>query len=445
MTDDYGDEHDSLPPHDPLAEQAVLGAILQSPAALEDVVQIIGADAFWRPANATIFDTAVSLTMAGQPVDAITIGDELDRKGVLSKVGGLPYLHTCIAACPTTTSATYYADIVSSKWKLRRLLEAGLRILQLGRTGAAGEDIDHVIENARQVVDEVAGDNRATDGSIDLGSALADLLEELDSPAPPSLPTGLYDLDEVLSGGLYPGQLIVVGARPGIGKSVMGLGWAIHTAKMGRGSLFASLEMSRGDCMRRLVASEGSVELTRLVQHQLTEDDWRRAGEVTDRASSWPLDIDARPHQTLTSIRSRARDWTRKPQGLGLVVVDYVQLMSSGSKRPERRDLEIGEFTRGLKLMAKELQVPVVAISQVNRGSDRREDKRPTMSDLRESGSIEADADTVVLLHREQKAPMDIEAIVAKQRQGPTRSVTLRWRGHYSRIDSATQRHLEAI
>lgn len=439
------DPYTHEPPQDLRAEQAVLGAILQSPAALEDVAEMIGSATFYRQAHGAIFDTAISLTMAGQPVDPITMDDELVRLGLSAKVGGGAYLHTCIAVCPSPMSATYYADIVATKAKLRRLLEAAQRITQLGYNGAAGADIDHVIENARQIIDQVAQDNRATDGVVDLGGALGDLLAELDSPAPPSLPTGLYDLDDVLSGGLYPGQLVVIGARPGVGKSVMGLGWAIHTARSGKGALFSSLEMSRGDCMRRLVASEGNIELTRLVKHQLNEDDWRRAVEVTERAGDWPLDIDPRPHQTLTTIRSRARDQTRKPGGLAVIVVDYLQLMGSAGKAPENRAQEIGTFTRGLKLLAKEMQVPVVAISQVNRGSEQRADKRPTMADLRESGSIEADADTVILLHRTPDEPMDIEAIVAKQRQGPTRPVVLRWRGHYSRIDSASAAHLRAV
>lgn len=435
---------DDMPPHDPRAEQAVLGAVISSPAAREDVGEMLAANHFYKPVHGQIFATAIDLTIAGHPVDIVTMHNELDRLGLLAKVGGLPYLHTLLAACPSFTAATHYADIVLTHYKRRRMLEAGQHIVQLGRTGG-GADIDHVIENARQAIDQVAHEGRSTTDDLDLGSALAGLLDELDSPAPPSLPTGLHDLDDVLSGGLYAGQLVVIGARPGIGKSVMGLGTAIHTAKMGRGALFASLEMSRGDCMRRLVAAEGSVELTRLVQHQLTQDDWRRATEVQERASEWPLHIDPRPHQTLTSIRAKARDITRTEAGLSLVVVDYVQLLGSGGGKSERRDLEIGTFTRGLKLLAKELEVPVVAISQVNRGSEQRADKKPTMSDLRESGSIEADADTVILLHRTPEAPMDIEAIVAKQRQGPTRSVTLRWRGHYSRIDNAAVRHLEAM
>lgn len=440
------DPFNTTPPQDLGAEQAVIGACVQSRAAIEDVAPMLGASDFYKPAHGEIYEAIVTLTMAGQPVDPITLGDELDRRGALRRIGGLPYVHTCMEACPAPMSATYYADIVVQRAKQRRLGAAGTRIVQLALTAVDPGEVDRIVEDARQVVDEVSQACRAVDGEIQLDASLAELLVELDSPAPPSLPTGLYDLDEVLSGGLYPGQLVVVGARPGVGKSVMGFGWAVHTAKQGRGALFASLEMSRGDCMRRLMAAEGRIELTRLVKHQLSDDDWRRAGDVTDRASTWPLHIDPRPHQTLTSIRAKARDLTRTDAGLGIVVVDYLQLMSNGGRRQaERRDLEIGEWTRGLKLLAKELQVPVVAISQVNRGPDKREDRRPAMSDLRESGSIEADADTVILLHRDSSAATEIEANVVKQRQGPLRSVKLRWRGHYSRIDSIADRHLEAV
>jgi replicative DNA helicase len=433
-----------LPPHDLEAEQSVLGGMLLSPAAIADVLDVMAIDDLYKPAHQSIGRAMLALFWRNEPVDPVTVAAELERRGELTRAGGAPYLHTLIETVPRATNATYYAEIVVKKSKLRRLLEAGTRILQLGRSDAAIEDIDQVIENARQTIDKVASDQRGSGDQVDLEIAFAEFLEELDSPAPPSLPTGLYDLDDVLSGGLYPGQLVVVGARPGVGKSVMGLGWAVHAAKSGRGVLFASLEMSKSDCMCRLVASEGQVELTNLIKHTLSPDDWRRATKVSEEASSWPLRIDARPTQTLTTIRSAARDMTRRPEPFGLVVVDYLQLMTDG-RRAERRDLEIGGYTRGLKLLAKELGVPVVAISQVNRGSDKREDKRPTMTDLRESGSIEADADTVILLHRDPANPTEIEAIVAKQRQGPTKSVALRWRGHYSRIDSIASRHLEAV
>lgn len=433
--------HDDQPPHDPHAEQALLGAVLQSVAAFEDAVQVVGPGDFYRHANRAVFEVVGDLVGAGQPVDAVIVAAELETRGVLVRIGGAPYLHTCIAACASPMSATYYADIVDRKAKQRRLLDAGYRILQIGQAGAASDDMDHVIENARQVIDEVGRDNHRHDGSFDIGTAVADLLEALENPAPPANPTGLYDLDDLLGGGLYAGQLVVVGGRPGGGKSIIGLDWARHTVKGGKAALVAALEMSEGDCMKRIIAAEGSVELRHLINHQLSEDDWHRVAREAARVAEWPLDIDARPTQTVTSIRARARDLSRK-HDLGLIVVDYLQLMSTKGTKAERRDLEIGEFTRGLKLLAKEMQVPVVALSQVGRGAG---EQRPTMKDLRESGSIENDADVVILLHREPTAPTDVEVIVAKQRQGPTSTVTARWRGHYSRIDSIASRHLEAV
>lgn len=435
------DPHDDLPPHDPLAEQAVLGACLQSVTAFEDVIQIIGPADFYRRAHQAVFEAIADLATAGQPVDHIVVADELARRGTLAKVGGAPYLHTCIAACTSAMSATWHADIVRAKAKNRRLIEAGHRIVQIGHASVDDEDIDRAVENARQVIDEVAQDNHRGATEFDLGTAMADLLEALESPAPPSLPTGLHDLDRALNGGFRPGQLIVAAARPGGGKSILGLDVGRHVAKQGRGVQVASLEMSRDECMTRLLAAEASVELSRLTSHELQEDDWHRISRESGRIAGWPLDINAQPTQTVTSIRARARDLGRQ-HPLGLIVVDYIQLMSSKGSKAERRDLEIGEFTRGLKLLAKELQVPVLALSQLNRGAD---DRRPILKDLRESGSIENDADVVILLHREPDAPADIDLIIAKQRQGPTTTVTCRWRGHYARIDSIASRHLEAV
>lgn len=431
------------PNYNNTAEQAVLGAMLMSATALEDAAQMLGAADFYRRAHHEIFDAIVTLSITGKDVDVIIVEEELSRRGVLGKVGGAPYLHTCLQECVAPASVGYWAEIVANKSKLRRLREAGLRIVQFSDSSSADDDIDRVVENARQVIDQVALDYRAGDADFDLGAALDDLLVELDSPAPPAIGTGLHDLDEALSGGLFAGDLVVVGARPGVGKSVLGLNMAAHVASGGLGAVFAALEMSKGQCLRRLVASEGSIELNHLMRHTLTQDDWRRAAEVSARLVEWPLDIDFRPNHTVTSIRGRARDWGRKHK-LGLIVVDYLQLMTSKGAR-ERRDLEIGENTRGLKLLAKEMQVPVVAVSQVNRGSEQRADRRPQLNDLRESGSIEADADTAILLHRDSAEPTDIELIIAKQRMGAVQTVTARWRGHYQRIDSAAGRHLEVV
>lgn len=437
--------HDAdLPPHDLRAEQSVLGAILLAPAAMDDIAGMVAAGDFYQHGHAEVFDVASKLTTAGQPVDHVTVSAELERRGTLTRVGGAPYLHTLIQTVPSVVSAGYYADIVAEKAKLRKLVETGHRIAQRALGNVEQGEADGVIEDARQMLDKLAEDGRTTE-TLNLDDMVAEMLDDLENPAPPGLPTCLIDLDEMLGGGLYDDQLIVVGARPGVGKSVLGGNLSARTAARNLGVLFASLEMSRKDVLQRMFASLKDIELGRLRDHNLTPDDWRRVHQAAEMVSGWPLTIDDRPNQTITSIRTKARNIKRSGVDLRLIVVDYLQLLRSGSRRPESRQLEISEFTRGLKLLAKELHVPIVAISQVNRGSEQRADKRPTMADLRESGSIEADADTVILLHRDPESPTEIDAIVAKQRQGPTGTVKLRWRGHYSRIDNLGDRHLEAV
>lgn len=427
-------DYDQLPPQDLDAERAVLGAMMESERYLLDARDALEARHFYAPKHGSLFDVLVALHEAGEPTDHIAVLNRLMADGLAGKITG-PYLLECQEAA--RPSVEYYAAIVVDRYRQRRLIEAGTRVVEIARKGAAaGVDTDEVIDRARAAVDEVSQEGRRT-ADVDFESAMWEYIEEADSPLDPSITTGIRELDDQLGGGLRRGQFVVVGARPGMGKSVLGVNIATAVASAGYGVLFASLEMSRMDLMHRVFASIGDIDHGRLRQRKLTNEDAKRRSLVATQASGWALRIDDTPHQTLASIRAAARDLKRTKRGLGVLVVDYIQLMGGNGRQHDRRDLEIGYNTRGLTLLAKELDIAIVALCQVNRGPDKREDKRPGLSDLRESGSIENDADIVILIHRDltdQQRIDDVELIVAKHRGGPTGVLELFWSGAYQRI-----------
>jgi replicative DNA helicase len=373
----------------------------------------------------------------------------LADSGGLARVGGASYLHTLISLVPTAANAGYYARIVAERAVLRRLIEAGTRIVQLGQGAASGQgrDIDDVVDMAQQAVYEVTERRTSEDYTV-LEELLQPTMDEIEAIGAhgglmSGVPTGFVDLDR-LTNGLHPGQLIVVAARPGLGKSTFGLD-VCRSASIRNGltSAIFSLEMSKIEITMRLLSAEAKVPLHHLRSGQLSEDDWtklaRRMGEVSEA----PLYIDDSPNMTMMEIRAKARRLKQR-HDLRLIVIDYLQLMSS-PKRTESRQQEVSELSRGLKLLAKELEVPVIAVSQLNRGPEQRTDKRPQLSDLRESGSIEQDADMVILLNREdyyeKESPRAGEAdfIVAKHRNGPTDTITVAFQGHFSRfVDMST-------
>jgi replicative DNA helicase len=420
-----------MPPWDEQAEKSVLGAMLLTAQAVADASELLTAEDFYRPAHQAIYLAAVNVQQAGEPVDAVTLSDELGKRGLLGKVGGAPYLLTLVQDVPTAVNAAYYARIVAAKAMQRRLIEAGTRIAQMGYAGA--DETAELVERARSEVDKLVGTQRSGD-TLELVDLIPSHLDELEQPIKPGYPSGFTDLDEVLGGGFHPGTLTVVGARPGLGKSILALRFAAHVASLGYGALVFSLEMSRSELMGRFFAAEASVELSSLHQHRLSTDDWRRVHEAAERAKSWPLAVADVPRIGITGITSRARDRTRTSRGLALVVVDYLQLVTPSDTRANREQ-QIAGISRGLKLLARELQVPVVAAAQVNRGPEQRADRKPALSDLRESGAIEADADTVLLLHDnagDESKTGRLEVIVAKNRHGPRKSVELAWAPYYA-------------
>lgn len=391
----YGDRPGApglLPPQDVHAEQSVLGSMLLSKDAIGEAAEELDSRDFYRPAHETIYAAIIDLYGRGEPADAITVADELTKRGDLQRVGGQAYLHELINSVPVASNAGYYAHIVAERAVLRRLVEAGTRIVQMGQATGNGDVVD-IINAAQAEVFAVSGGKDSED-YVPIGSVVEPTLDIIEAASGSSddmtgVPTGFTDLDH-LTNGLSAGQMIVIAARPAVGKSTLGLDIARSAAIEHRMStVIFSLEMSRTEITMRLLSAEAQIQLQQLRKGQLRDDDWAKLAHTSGRLSDAPLFIDDSPNMSLMEIRSKCRR-LRERHNLKLVVIDYLQLMSSG-KRVESRQQEVSEFSRALKLLAKELEVPVIAISQLNRGPEQRTDKRPMMSDLRESGCLTAD------------------------------------------------------
>jgi replicative DNA helicase len=432
---------DRVPPQDVHAEQSVIGGMLLSKDAIADCVEVLKSNDFYRPAHELIYDAILDLYGRGEPADAITVSDELTKRGDLSRVGGQAYLHQLIASVPTAANAGYYGQIVAERAVLRRLVDAGTRIVQMGY-GQGGGDVEDIVNAAQAEIYQVADKRGGEDYHI-LGDVLEATVDEIEHASGSSgemvgVPTGFTDFD-ALTNGLHPGQMIVVAARPAVGKSTWALDIARSAAiKHKHATVVFSLEMSRTEITMRLLSAEAGIQLQHMRKGTMRDEDWTRLARTMGEVSDAPLFIDDSPNMSLMEIRAKCRRLKQR-HNLKLVIIDYLQLMSSG-KRVESRQQEVSEFSRALKLLAKELEVPVIALSQLNRGPEQRTDKKPQMSDLRESGSIEQDADMVILLHREslyeRESPREGEAdlIVAKHRNGPTDTITVAFQGHYSRF-----------
>ena len=430
-----------VPPQDLDAEQSVLGGMLLSKDAIADVVTVLKGDDFYRPAHETIFNVILDLYGKGEPADPITLAAELTRRGEITRVGGSSYLHTLVNVVPTAANAEYYAEIVFERAVLRRLVEAGTRITQMGY--AADGALEDIVNDAQKLLFSV-NEQRTTEDYERLGVRLEsdiDAIEQLGRRGTTltGLPTGFADLDS-LTNGYQPEQMIVVAARPAMGKSTFATDILnACSVKADIPTAFFSLEMSRSEISHRIMSSNGKIPLHHIRSGQMTEDDWGKLRGIQQRLFECPMYLDTSPNLTLMDIRAKTRRMVQQ-HGIQLLVVDYLQLMSTGGRRRDARHEEVGEISRSLKLLAKELHIPVVALSQLNRNSEQRTDKKPVMSDLRESGSIEQDADMVILLHRDdaydKESPRAGEAdfIVAKHRNGPTGTLTTAFQGHYSRF-----------
>lgn len=431
---------DRTPPHDLLAEQSTLGGMLLSKDAVADVIEVLRGKDFYQPKHEIIYDAVLNLYSHGEPTDVITVTEELTKTGMLSRAGGVDYLHTIVSGVPTAASAGHYASIVADKAVLRRLVDAGTRIANLGY--ASEGEVTDLVNHAQTEIYQVAGGVEAED-YVPLTDAVTSAVDEIEAARGRDgqmvgVPTGFADLDS-LTNGLHKGQLILIAARPALGKSTLALDLARSAAiRHKMPTIFFSLEMGKAEIAMRLLSAETTIPLQKMRKGNVEANDWKSIAATRGRIESAPLYIDDSPNMTLVEIRAKCRRLKQRV-GLQLIVIDYLQLMTSG-KRVESRQQEVSEFSRALKLLSKELQVPVVALSQLNRGPEQRSDKKPQLSDLRESGSLEQDADLVILLHRESAYERDnprageADLIVAKHRNGPTGTILVGFQGQYSRF-----------
>ncbi|GAA3250972.1 replicative DNA helicase [Nonomuraea helvata] len=386
-----GPGFERTPPHNIDAEQSVLGGMLLSKDAIADVVEILRSDDFYRPAHQMVYDVITDLYGRGEPADAVTVFDELQKRGEMARVGGAAYLHTLTAVVPTAANAGYYAKIVREQAILRRLIEAGTRIVSYGY-GGQNEEVDDLVDRAQAEIYKVT-ERRTSEDYAPLADIMPGALDELEAIGSRGgqmvgVPTGFQDLDQ-LTNGLHPGQMIVVAARPAIGKSTLGLDFARSAAiKNGMTTVIFSLEMSRNEITMRLLSAEARVALHAMRSGMMGDDDWTRLARRMSEVAEAPLFIDDSPNMSMMEIRAKCRRLKQR-NDLRFVVIDYLQLMSS-PKKTESRQNEVSEISRAIKLLAKELEVPVIAISQLNRGPEQRTDKRPQVSDLRESGCLTA-------------------------------------------------------
>ncbi len=429
-----------MPPQDMAAEQSVLGSMLISKDAVAEVSEVLRGNDFYRPSHEIIHDAVIDLFGRGEPVDMITVAAELQRRGVLAKVGGAPYLHTLAANVPIAANAEFYAQIVHEKAILRRLVDAGTKIAQFGYAGEG--QVDDIVDRAQAEIYQIT-DKRSSEDYAPLSDIMESVLDEIEAISNREaglygVPTGFADLDD-LTNGLHAGQMIIVAARPAMGKSTLALDLCrAASIQNNMTSVFFSLEMTRSEISMRLLSAEAKVPLNHIRNGNMQDGDWDKLARHMAKVSAAPMFIDDSPNMTMMEIRAKARRLKQR-HDLRLIVIDYMQLMTSGRK-VESRQLEVSEFSRQIKLLAKELGVPIIALSQLNRGPEQRGDKRPMMSDLRESGSLEQDADMVILLHRddvyekESTRPGEADLIVAKHRNGATRDITVAFQGHYSRF-----------
>jgi replicative DNA helicase len=431
---------DRVPPHSLEAEVSVLGACLISEAATSVALEQLTADDFYRNAHRVVFEAISALSRAGEPVDAVSVADWLSRKGRLDEVGGAAALYDLTEQVPTAANAGYYARLVRDRSMLRRLIEAGTQVVQLGYESE--DEVARTIDRAETLVFQLARDGDRGDVEP-LRRLLNESYEKLEVLARQrsevtGLATGLDDFDRLTSG-LQGQNLVIIAARPSMGKSGLALGIARYVAAdLRRPVLFFSLEMSKVEIANRLLSSEAHVDSQRLRTGRLDDRDWRAVGDALGRLNDAPLFIDDTPSISLMEIRAKARRLKQREKDLAMIVVDYLQLMQSDGRRPENRVQEVAEISRGLKMLAKGLDIPVVALSQLSRQPEARTDKRPMLADLRESGAIEQDADIVAFIYRDEVYDQDsadkgtAELIVAKHRNGAIGTIRLAFLSHYA-------------
>jgi replicative DNA helicase len=430
------DDFEELPPHDRAAERVVLGGMMLSRDAITEVTGVVGSGDFFVPAHQIIFETITELDDLGVQPGAIAVADRLRDTGQLAKVGGGPYLHTLLDAVPTAANAAWYAGLVREKSAERRIITTGQQLIQIG--WSPGLDLAEKLDAAWRHL-EVASDSASSPRAAAVAERLPSALDRIEAGPPPGVvPSGWTSLDRVIAGAA-PGQLVTVGARPSVGKSVVLSNWAVRAALAGVPVLLYSLEMSEAECLNRILAAEARVSLGRMRTGALTEDDWSCLAAAQTRLADIPLRISDAGTLRPGDIRADLRRARRAGEPAGLVVIDYAQLMTSATRRDNNRQAEVSEITKDLKAAAKDHDTAVLIGAQLNRGPEMRAGHRPLLADLRDSGSFEQDSDVVILLYRDQDddapATGEIDLIVAKNRAGERRTVTLDFYGHQARCD----------
>jgi replicative DNA helicase len=429
-----------LPPHNVEAEESVLGAMLLSESSISDVLERIRSDDFYKPVHRRIYEAVVSLFGRGEAVDTVTVAEELRRTAALEDIGGKPYLLHLVNSVPAASNASYYARIVEETALLRRMIEATQEAAALAFDSS--DDVEHIVDQVEHLIFSVA-QKRLGDRFAHIRELLHAHLEQVEAlqlrgSNVTGVPTGFIDLDNLTSG-LQTSNLIIVAARPSFGKTSLALNIAQQAATdHGIPVAIFSLEMSKMELVQRLVCAEALVDVHKLRTGNLTDQDWSRLATAVGRLADAPIYIDDTEAVTVLEIRAKARRMKQK-NGLGLVIVDYLQLMS-GPRRSENRQQEISEISRSLKILARELDTPVIGVSQLSRAVESRQDKRPMLADLRESGAIEQDADLVLFIYRDEVYHPDstdrgtAEIILAKHRNGPVGRLKLTFLENYTKF-----------
>ena len=430
-----------IPPNNQQAEQSVLGCAMSGQRPLAEITAILKTDDFYRPDHQLVYEVICDLYMSSKPVDIITVSDALEGKGQLDKTGGLSYISSLPDMAPVVSNAAHYADLVRQKSILRRLIGAMDEVT--GLCYGDSENADILLDVAARRIYDIR-ENRDATGFESLKDIMGRAVNELAAMAhgkqrEKTVLTGFYSLDKIL-GGLRPGGLIIVAARPAMGKSAFALNIAQKAATLyGVPAAVFSLEMSKEEIGNRMLSTQSLVNARALSTGELQSDDWDKIARALPPLYAAPVYVDDRSGTGVMEMLSKCRQ-LKLENKLGLIIIDYLQLMSGGSARNESRQQEISEISRSLKIMAKDLGVPIIALSQLSRACEQRTDKKPMLSDLRDSGAIEQDADVVLFLYRQQyydadrvqTETEDAEVIVAKNRQGGTGSVHLGWWPKYT-------------
>jgi replicative DNA helicase len=438
---------EKLPPYNAEAEQAVLGSMMIDKEAVYIALEILQAEDFYKDANQIIFTTMVNLEAQGEPIDMITLTEELHRQNSMEKVGGVGYIAEVANIVPTAANVRHYAEIVVEKAILRRLIRVSTNIAN--RCYEDQEDTHDLLDRAEKMILEIA-ENRSFSGLVPLKQVLGTTLEKIEYLASnkgniTGVPSFFTDLDNMTSG-WQPSDLIILAARPAMGKTSFGLNIAQNAAIRGKTPVaIFSLEMSKEQLVQRLMSSEAMIDQHKLRTGRLLDEEWIRLTRAAQPLSTAEIYIDDTPAISVLELRAKARR-VKAEKGLGLIIIDYLQLMQGG-KRQENRQQEISEISRSLKALARELNVPVIALSQLSRAVEQTQDKRPALSHLRESGALEQDADLVMFIFREDyynpesEKPGIAEIIIAKHRNGPTGSVELGFIKEFTKFVNIDKRH----